>query len=208
VDVRGGPGWFDSDHYSILATASGNASRGQMNGPMLRALLEERFKLKVHRESKTVPVYALTLSKGQLKLKSAQPGRCVQSDPTQMPPAPAPGEPPLVVCGRPIPAPNGRNVMFDVFGVSIADFADGFLSRIMDRIVIDRTAKPGIFDLHFEFTPDGSTPLGSHRPMPATPPAGLSIFTALEEQLGLKLESTQGAVDVIVIDYAERPSEN
>jgi bla regulator protein BlaR1 len=208
VDVQGGPSWVNSDHYSILATASGNASRGQMNGPMLRTLLEERFKLKVHRESKTVPVYALTLTKGQLKLKSAQPGRCVQSDPSQMPPAPAPGERPPVVCGRPIPAPNGQNVIFDVFGVSIADFADGFLSRIMDRVVIDRTGQLGLFDFHFEFTPDASTPLGSQRSFPATPPTGLSIFTALEEQLGLKLESTQGPVDVIVIDYAERPSEN
>jgi uncharacterized protein (TIGR03435 family) len=208
LDVQGGSGWINSDHYAVVATASGNASRGQMNGPMLRALLEERFKLKVHREAKTVPVFALTLAKGQSKLKAAQPGRCVQSDPTEMPPAPVPGQPPPMVCGRPIPAPHNGNVMFDVFGVSLTDFADGLLSRIMDRIVIDRTGQAVLFDLHFEFTADGATPLGGQRPGPPTPPSGLSIFTALEEQLGLKLESTQAPVDVIVIDHAEKPSEN
>lgn len=188
VDVGGGPGWVSSDRYSILATAPSNPPRGQMNGPMLRALLEDRFKLTVHREPKTVPVYALTLAKGQLKLKPAQPGRCLQSDPSQVPPALEPGQPPAVVCGRPIPAPHDGNVIFDVSGISIADFADGFLSRIMDRIVIDRTGQAGLFDFHFEFTPDGSTPLGSQRPALAPTPTGLSIFTAMEEQLGLKLE--------------------
>jgi uncharacterized protein (TIGR03435 family) len=207
-DVRGGPGWVSSDYYVILATADGNPSRGQMNGPMLRALLEERFKLKVHRESKDVPVYALTLAKSGLKLKPVQDGRCVQSDPNQMPPTPAPGAPPPVVCGRPIPAPKGRNITFDVFGVSIADFADGLLSRIMDRVVIDKTEQAGLFDVHFEFTPDDATPLGGQAPVPASGQFGLSIFAALEEQLGLKLESTKGPVQVLVIDHVERPSEN
>jgi uncharacterized protein (TIGR03435 family) len=208
ADVRGGPGWVNSDYYAILATAAGNPSRGQMNGPMLRTLLEERFTLKVHRESKDVPVYALTVAKNGLKLKPAQDGRCVQLDPNQMPPTPTPGAPPPVVCGRPIPAPKGRNVTFDVFGVTIADFADGLLSRVMDRVVIDKTGQAGLFDVHFEFTPDDATPLGGQGPVPRSGEFGLSIFTALEDQLGLKLESTKGPVDVIVIDHIERPSEN
>ena len=208
ADVRGGPGWVNSDRYVILATASGNPSRGQMNGPMLRALLEERFKLKVHRESKIVPVYALTLAKGQLKLKAAQEGRCIQSDPTEMPPISAPGEPPPTVCGRPFPSPKGRSVAFDIYGTSIADFADALLSRVMDRVVIDKTGKAGLFDVHFEFTPDNATPLGGQAPVPESGQLGLSIFTALEEQLGLKVESTKGPVDILVIDHVERPSEN
>jgi uncharacterized protein (TIGR03435 family) len=180
-----------------------------MNGPMLRGLLEERFKLKVNRESEVVPVYALTLANGRVKPKPAQEGRCVRSDPTQTPPPTAPGEPSPTVCGRPIASPKGRNVAFDVFGVSIGDFGDGLLSRILNRVVIDKTGQAGVFDLHFEFTPNDATPLGG--PTLPVSPAGendLSIFTALEQQLGLKLESTRGPVDVLVIDHVERPSEN
>jgi len=207
--VRDGPGWVNSDRYAINAIATGNPSRGQLNGPMLRTLLEERFNLNVHRESEVVPVYALTFANGRVRPKPAQDGRCVRSDPTQMPPAPAPGERPPTVCGRPIPSPKGRNIAFDVFGVSIGDFADAVLSRLLNRVVIDKTGGAGLFDFHFEFTPNDVTPLGGV-PLPVSP-AGeddISIFTALEQQLGLKLESSMGPVDVLVIDRAERPSEN
>jgi uncharacterized protein (TIGR03435 family) len=208
-DVRGGPGWVNSDYYDVLATADGTPSRGQMNGPMLRELLEERFKLKLHRESKEVSLYALTVAKSGLKVKSAKEGRCVQFDPNRIPPVPAPGEPLPVVCGRPIPGPKGRNVTFDVLGESMADFADGLLSRILDRVVIDKTGQAGLFDLHFEFTPDDATPLGGPSiPVPPSGQLGLSIFTALEEQLGLKLESSKGPIEVLLIDHVERPSEN
>jgi uncharacterized protein (TIGR03435 family) len=208
-DVRGGPSWVASDHYTITATATGNPQQGEMNGPMLRNLLEERFALKVHRDSDVVPVYILTLANGRVKPKPAQDGRCVRSSPTQPPPPPAPGEPPPTVCGRPIPSPRGRSVAFDVFGESMGDFADAFLSRILNRVVIDKTGETGLFDLHFEFTPNDSTPLGG-QPLPVAP-AGendVSIFTALQEQLGLKLESTKGPVEVLIIDHVEKPSEN
>jgi uncharacterized protein (TIGR03435 family) len=208
-DVRGGPIWVNSDRDAITATASSNPSRGQMNGPMLRTLLEERFKLKVHRESEIVPVYVLTLANGRVKPKPAQDGRCVRSDPTQTPPPPAPGELPPTVCGRPIPSPKGRNVAFDMFGVSITDFADGLLSRILNRVVIGKTGEAGLFDLHFEFTPNDATPLGGTA-LPVSPAKenDLSIFTALQEQLGLKLESSKGPVEVVVIDTVSKPTEN
>jgi uncharacterized protein (TIGR03435 family) len=79
----------------------------------------------------------------------------------------------------------------------------------MNRVVIDKTGEAGLFDFHFEFTPNDATPLGG-APLPVSPagPDDISIFTALEEQLGLKLESSTGPVDVLVIDRAERPSEN
>jgi uncharacterized protein (TIGR03435 family) len=207
--VRGGPSWVSSDRYNINAIATGNPSRGQLNGPLLRILLEERFNLKVSRESEVVPVYALTLANGRVRPKPAQDGRCVRSDPTQTPPVPAPGELPPTFCGRPMPSSKGRNVAFDVFGVSIGDFADAVLSRLLNRVVIDKTGEKGLFDLHFEFTPNDVTPLGG-APLPVSP-AGeddISIFTALEQQLGLKLESSKGPVDVLIIDRAERPSEN
>ena len=96
-----------------------------------------------------------------------------------------------------------------MFGVSIADFADALLSRILNRVVIDKTGEVGLFDLHFEFTPNDATPLGG-QPLPVSP-AGeneISIFTALEQQLGLKLESARGPVEVLVIDSVSKPSEN
>jgi uncharacterized protein (TIGR03435 family) len=208
-DVRGGPSWANSDRYAVTATAGGNPSRGEMNGTMLRTLLEERFALKVHRESEVVPVYVLTLANGRVKPKPAQDGRCVRSDATQTPPPSAPGEQPPTVCGRPIPSPKGRNVAFDVFGVSITDFADGLLSRILNRVVIDKAGETGLFDLHFEFTPNDATPLGGTA-LPVAPAKenDLSIFTALQEQLGLKLESTRAPVQVLVIDSVSKPSEN
>jgi uncharacterized protein (TIGR03435 family) len=207
--VLGGPAWVNSDRYAITATATGNPSSGEMNGPMLRILLEDRFKLKVHRDSEVVPVYTLTLANGRVRPKPARDGRCVRSDPTQTPPPPVPGEPPPTVCGRPIPSPKGRNVAFDVFGTSISDFADALLSRILNRVVIDKTGETGLFDLHFEFTPNDATPLGGTA-LPVAP-AGendISIFTALQEQLGLKLESAKGPVEVLVIDSVQKPSEN
>lgn len=207
--VQGGPAWVNSDRYAIIATAPRNPSRGDMNGPMLRTLLEERFTLKVHRESEVVPVYALTLANGTVRPKPAQEGRCLRSNPTQVPPAPSPGEVPRPVCGRPIPSPKGRNVAFDVFGVTIADFADAFLSRILNRVVIDKTGEAGLFDLHFEFTPNDATPLGG-TPLPVSPAGDndTSIFTALAEQLGLKLESARGAVEVLVVDSVSKPTDN
>jgi uncharacterized protein (TIGR03435 family) len=91
----------------------------------------------------------------------------------------------------------------------MADFADGLLSRLLNRVVIDKTGQDGLFDLHFEFTPNDATPLGGP-PLPVTPARenDLSIFAALEEQLGLKLESARGPVEVLVIDSVQKPSEN
>src|SRR5262249_10312566 len=81
--VRGGPGWLDSDMFTIEATAEGITDRTVMMGPMLRALLEERFHLKTHRATEEVPMYALTVAKGGLKIKPLGPGGCTSFDDTQ-----------------------------------------------------------------------------------------------------------------------------
>ena len=97
----------------------------------------------------------------------------------------------------------------DAHGMSTVELADGILSRIMDRSVVDKTGLTAMFDFHLEFTPDGVTPLGGGtKSVSAAEPGGLSVFTALSEQLGLKLEPGTGTMDVLVIDHLERPSEN
>jgi len=192
VEVSGGPNWINSDYYSILATAGGAMPVAQVQGPMLQALLEERFKLKLHRETKQAPIYTLTLAKGGHKLRPTPEGSC---DPNS--------------CGRPLPGANGGNVTLEGRGVNIREFAEGFLSRILDRKTVDKTGLTGIFDFHLEFTPDEATPLGLARgsALPAEP-GGVSIFTAMEEQLGLLLKSDKGPIDVLVIDSTQRPDEN
>lgn len=95
--LEGGPAWIDSERYQIDANADGPTSKDAMNGPMLRALLEERFQLKTHRETRQVPVYALTVAKGGLKIHPANGGSCAPRDLTQPSLVPPPGQKPW--CG-------------------------------------------------------------------------------------------------------------
>jgi len=218
VEIVGGPAWGNSERYDITAKAIGDPPQAQMRGPMLQALLEDRFKLKLHREAKEVPIYALTLSKNGAKFERSKEGSCLAVDVNRLPPPPAPGQPPAKICGRPVPGTKGRNVTMDASGMTMRDLAEGLLSRILDRPVQDKTGLAGMFDFHLEFTPDESTPLGANTPppvaadpgKPAPPgdPTGLSIFTAVEEQLGLKLVRDKGTTQVLVIDHAEKPTAN
>ena len=214
--IEGGPGWIDSDRFEIEAKADGNATRDQMF-LMLQSLLEQRYQLRFHREMRQLPVYVLVAPTGGLKLPSAQAAACVE---------PTPDTPPDWAGGRMVPpqarpAPPARcgavRVMLEPAGAQMqgakipASELARTLSLVMDRTVIDRTGFGGLFDLQMTFLPDESTPA-----MPPPPPdvaAALesktpSILSALQEQLGLKLESTRGPVEVIVIDHAERPSAN
>jgi uncharacterized protein (TIGR03435 family) len=179
-----------------------------MLGPMLRSLLEERFQLKLHRETKEVPVYALTVAKGGAKLRPYKEGSCSSTDPTisadplNLPPRPEPGQKPF--CG---------SIGIGTFGVDgHAMDLDAFariLDRILDRPVVNKTGIAGKFDFHLEFTADGDTPrIGVRDPRPSDPTGLPSIFTALQEQLGLKIESAKGPGEFLVIDHVERPSEN
>ena len=96
--VAGGPGWLDSDFYDIAAKAEGDASTAQMTGPAMQALLEDRFRLKIHREAKEVAVYELTVGKSGPKLQVAREGSCIALDPEHPPGQQVPGQAPLRVC--------------------------------------------------------------------------------------------------------------
>jgi bla regulator protein blaR1 len=204
VPIEGGPAWIHSELYDINAKAEGTQSQEMMQGPMLQALLEDRFKLKIHRETRQVPVFALTVAKGGSKLKPFQEGSCTSPPSTFPLPAPAPGQTyckAMVVLRKPgVEAENS----------TLGEFAK-LLDLLFDRPVIDTTGITGRFDIHLEFTPDENTP----RLPPSgdvadvsDPGAGQSILTALQRQLGLKLVPAKGPREFIVIDHVERPSEN
>jgi uncharacterized protein (TIGR03435 family) len=99
LQILGAPGWTQSEFYNLTAKAEGAARVEQMMGPMMRALLEDRFKLKIHRETKEMPVYALTLAKSGIKAHPMKEGDCVAIDPNHLP-TPTPGQPMPNFCGK------------------------------------------------------------------------------------------------------------
>jgi uncharacterized protein (TIGR03435 family) len=216
--LTGGPGWIGSAHYDITA----KPKVGRTPGPlpplktqademalMAQSLLEDRFQLKVHRETKELPVYALTVAKGGPKVHE---GACTTYDPNNPPARPAPGEKRPDFCGNISMGGNGPNRTIDGFGITMAEFAAKELPFLTGRVVIDKTGLAGKFNLHLELSadevPNPGEPGDRERAAAAADSTGPSLFTALEEQLGLKLESTKGPVEVLVIDHLEKPSEN
>jgi uncharacterized protein (TIGR03435 family) len=171
---------------------------------MLQTLLADRFKLAVHRETKEMLTYSLVQTKNGAKLSEGNDESCVA-----VPPAPAPGQPSPVACGTFFTGPSS----LDARKMSMAQFANT-LSIIMGRPVVDRTGLTGAWDIHLEFTPEGTAGLGQTRPgLNAEPPtaddARPSIFEALQRQLGLKLESKKAPSEILAIDHVERvPTEN
>ena len=199
--IKGGPKWVHSDMYKIDARAEGKPSREMMLGPMLQALLEDRFKLKIHREAEEKPVYALTVAKGGSKLKAFREGSCVQIPLTRPLPPLEPGQ---RYCDNMISA---RNPSLDAEAITMKDFSK-LLDLIVDRPVVDETGMTGKYDIHLKFSRDEVT-TGLREPPPgASAPTGPTIFAAIQEQLGLKLVSTRGSVEFLVIDHVEKPSAN
>jgi uncharacterized protein (TIGR03435 family) len=204
--LSGGPGWTNSDRYDIDATVEGE-SRG--TGPAyrtlvlrrLQTLLQDRFKLAVHRETKELPIYELVVAKGGFKLQPVKEGSCVPFDAEKFR---APGSNPMDFCGY---GGFGRG-FFEASTGSMADLAYQ-LPMVVGRTIVDKTGIKGVFRIHlsFQFVPPATPPDAAGNPTPADD-AGTSIFTALQEQLGLKLESSKGPVEVLVIDHVEKPSEN
>jgi bla regulator protein BlaR1 len=224
-----GPAWIKSDGYDIEAKAEGTPSAQTMQGPMLQALLEDRFKLKIRRDSREVPIYALTVAKSGFKLQPLKEGSCAPYDPLK--PPQLGGQTPAEIraaadatCANAgtiglRKAPTGP-VTVNFHGMNLNDFSKA-LDRAMDRSIINKTGIIGMFDIHMEFAPDEAVPafmpggrlLGYAGPATPPPPqgdpiGGPSIFTAIQEQLGLRLEPTKGPGEFFIIVSAERPSEN
>ena len=207
--LEGGPAWTRSDHYLIDAKPVGATTQEMMRGPMMQRLLEDRFHLKIRRETREVPAYALTAVQGAAKLRPHQEGSCVIRDLLTIPdPQIPPGQKPCFN-GQFSPG-TGRDRIFQAQGISLDRFA-ALIGWATGRPVFDKTGIPGLFDFRLEFEPDESTPTLSDPASPAAPtdePAGLSILAAIQQQFGLKLQPTRGPKEYLVIDHVERPSGN
>jgi uncharacterized protein (TIGR03435 family) len=207
IPISGGPAWLDSALYDIEAKADNNPSREAMSGPMLQALLEERFRLRIHWETKEIPVYDLTVAKSGPKLQAFKEGSCASTDQPQ-PTADASAKHPAP-CGSFSIGMKGTNLALDVHKRDMTEFSR---QLHLDRPVIDKTGIAGLFDFHLEFAIDGATagffPPGFPVPAPSDSPEGPSIFTAVQQQLGLKLDPAKGPGAFLIIDSVERPSEN
>jgi uncharacterized protein (TIGR03435 family) len=209
--ITGSHGWIGSDRFTINAKAEGPAILEMMRGPMMRAVLEDRFKLKVHRETREFPIYELTVAKERPSLRLAKEGGCIFQDPATGPPRRTPGQlTPPIICGGYSRSSDGSGL--DVHGVSLSDLCRLF-TVTLNRDVIDKTTIAGVFDIHLDLTfadilsgggrrdtADGSTEAAPNDP------AG-SIAAALRK-FGLKLEPAKMRAEFLVIDHAEKPTEN
>lgn len=210
MQVVGGPSWIDSTRYDIIAKPAGNPPRSEMYGPMLQSLLEERFKLKIHRETKEGRVYFLIPANNGPKLHATKESSCIVAGIDHPPPA-GTGIP---VCGRPKIHSGPSIVTVDIPGATIGNLCTQ-LGIVMDGEVIDKTGIDGRFDIQLEVTPAalqrqsvaGRTAEQQGQPPVDDADAGPSISTALQ-QLGLKLQTGRGPVQVLVVDRIERPTDN
>jgi bla regulator protein blaR1 len=203
LPIKGKPSWFSSDLYEIIGTAPVDTPQEMMEGPMLRAALEDRFRLRLHKESAEVPVYTLKAQLAGPKLNPFIEGSCL-SLPAAYPPPELPTGQRYCMVRAKIQPPG-----LDAEGASLGDFAN-LLSRVLDMPVVDRTGIAGRFNIHIEFAPDASTPAYlpggeiAHRataPMPETPTMAQAL-----EQLGLHLERGSGTQAQLVIDDVEKPA--
>jgi len=211
-EVLGGPAWVDSDLYDIEAKTGNPATFEQINGVMLQALLEERFKVEVRREFREMPAYLLTVAKSGAKLRAAKGANCVPEDPYGGPPRFGRSEP--FLCGRVRETSNNEGKVVEGYDVSMSDIVNQILVRYVDRPIIDRTGLTGKFDVHLTMLPTimpkgpvrlNGVDVGSLPPPSDDDPL---VFSFVEQQLGLKLSSGKGPVEFLIIANAERPSAN
>ena len=198
--VSGGPGWVDSVHYDISAKAAAQVSREEVL-LMLQALLADRFQLAFRRETRQLPVFALVLARkdGKLgpRLTPSKEGACTPFDPAK----------PFAVdnmrlCGAFSLGPDGLTLVSG----SIASLTPR-LSRLLGRTVIDKTGLKRNFDISIEWSPDEMLAMQPANQGPVDN-IGPSIFAVFRQDLGLDFKAEKGPVEILVIQRAEKPSDN
>jgi len=235
MEIIGGPAWMDSERYDVQAKA--DCSLGKMPRErlqlMVQSLLEDRFQLKAHLETRELPIYNLAAAKDGPKIKrsadqtapaiaAALPGPCEPPSTVPPPQLPAPGSPPPRGALMMSMGPGGMTLRATATRVATMV---GLLQQQLGRTIVDKTGLDGLFDFELTFSAEGlGSPFGRGFPLPQQlPPVGgptgpasapatspdpaPSLFAALQE-LGLKLESAKGPVEVLVVDSVEKPTEN
>jgi uncharacterized protein (TIGR03435 family) len=212
--IQGAPEWLSSEKYDIEAKMDSAVAeqlqkldrdqRQETTKKMMQALLADRFQLKIHNDSKEMSVYALVVAKSGLKMQAAK------ADDTY--PNGFKGPDGHGGAGMMFMEGNGGPVIGQ--GVPVSNLVR-MLATQLGRTVVDKTGLTGNYDFTLKWAPDPGSPMFKG---PGVPPAaadapapdagGPSLFTALQEQLGLKLESQKAPVEILVIDHVERPSEN
>lgn len=171
-----GPSWMETVHVDIVAKYPPD-TQDDDRSLMLRALLEDRFKLAAHRESKDLPGYALTVAKGGFKLKPVEPGSSDTSS-------------------------NGTRILTLTAKRTSMEYLAEIVARSLGEPVVDKTGMPGVYDFELRWNTDDQNTSGVDADVP-------SIFTALQETLGLRLQSQKVPGEIIVVDHVERvPIEN
>jgi len=199
VQLSGGPDWIAADRFDVIASVGGRgpASVAQKQ-LMLRTLLADRFRLAVHSETKDLPIYALILSRKDRALGP----QLHQTD--------VDGEPMLAS----EPGRRDRRILYALpsgllmlRGQTMSGLSNA-LTRLLNRVVVDGTGLKGGFDAEAKFNPEGLPGMAQLRPEERPANDSPSLDEALEQQLGLKLQSTHGPVEIMMIDHVEPPSSN
>jgi uncharacterized protein (TIGR03435 family) len=198
----GAPAWISTKRYDIAATVEDKPAPSQQ--ALLRALLKDRFKLAVHNETRELPVFALVVARSDGKLgpqlsKSAFDCAAYQAGPHG---PPEPGRTPNCATRIGPGALSGKAIPMTQLATGLASF--------VSRFTVDKTGLTGGFDVELTWTPEQVSPniAGNALPDAAPDSSGASIFSALQEHLGLKLVSEKGPVHVLVLDHLEEPSAN
>ena len=177
--ISGGPDWLDSEFFEITATADQPTDDDAAMMTMLKSVLAERFKLVLHSTTRTTSALVLDVAKTGPKLVKSDPGEAATNTSTS----------------------NTGAVVIDAHHADMDAFAR-VLSRKTEYPVVNNTGLEGIFDFKLQWMPERM------RPADAATPEAPSIFSAIQEQLGLQLRSRKTEVEMLVIDHAERPSAN
>lgn len=195
--ITGGPAWIGSDRFDVEGKSENPAADPDQLRLMLQDLLENRFQLRLHRETKRIPAYALVVAKSGPRIRLAPDQSPAVDGPA--PPGAGPNHGAIRLGSGTL---TGNAVTLSLF--------TRMLSQRLGRTVLDQTNLPGRYDIQLRWNPDvGESPTdpGGNR-LPDSEPSGPSLFSAVQEQLGLKLESTRAPVEVLVIEHVERASAN
>jgi uncharacterized protein (TIGR03435 family) len=211
----GAPGWTSNERFDLDAKMESSVmealqklsreDRTLARQQMLQTVLADRFKLVTHRETRELQIYNLVIAKSGVKMKEAKPGDNYPNG-FHLPDGRGGGAGSMLFQAGP------SGVMMTCQGVGLAQFIST-ISREVGRMVVDKTGLTGNYDFIFQYTPEtyhAPATLGEGGGSMLLPPdfGAISIFTAVQEQLGLKLESVKAPIEVVVIDHIERPSGN